>query len=917
MTSGATLQESIERLDLHDHAALFYRNPEERFSVLAHYFRAGLSRGEKCLLFCGDADGKEILEGLRQKGIDIGGALARGAVLVLHRASGRALEEEPFPDDLIALFRSSAQFARSENYAGLRLCLDMSIVLAHDLPRDRFQDYQRKLDAFLRDQDCLSLCLFPMERLSADLLLDALRAHPIVIHKGRLAGNFYHVPLADGMARIEAERMLEQRLNHLVEGHDRIARIQRQTLRLTRLRDISASLLSHAAVPDLLSRIVEGVVSLGYRMCWIGMAKPDGSIEPAASAGDKEGYLQEVSVRWDDTPLGNGPMGVSIRKGKPDIVRDVTRSRRFAPWQTHALARGYASIAAIPILEEQKAVGALAVYSGVRDAFDREAIEELVAFVLQASLALQKLREYRRLSISEERFRRLFDQIPAACFTYDRDGTIRHWNQHCRRVFGYSREEAEKKSVVDLIGHSEDEKATRAIVSKVFAGESFFNLEWENRTGAGDTRWVLTNTYPYRNRTNEVEMGISVNVDITDWIRMKKELHENLAQVQKMEAMGAFAAGVAHEFNNILGAILGYSSILEARTPAGDPNLATVEKIRRSAERAADLTGKLHGFARRGRHLVRPVSFNEIVTRMLPTLSKSLDSPIEVRTFLDPSLDAVEGDEAQLQQSFLNLWRNARDSMPQGGTISIGTGVANLDAGQARRFHVKEPGLHAFLEVRDTGEGMTEDVQKRIFEPFFTTRREIGCAGMGLPMVYGIVKTHGGGIHVESAPGKGSLFRIYLPVLTRTEGVATHGEVGACPGGTETILIVDDEPEIREMGSQLLTALGYGTIVAEDGEVACRIFRERGEEIRLVLLDIIMPKMGGRETFHNLRRLRPGVPVLLSSGYSVEGLAQKILDEGANGFIQKPYGLPDLARMIRAILDTVRPSLSNHAGTGA
>jgi PAS domain S-box-containing protein len=913
---GNFLQDALERLSLHDHVCVFHKNPEERLSALAPYIRIGLARGEKCLLYCGEATGKEILEGLRYGGIDIGGALARGAMLATQGTTTRDARKEFSPEELIAFYHSAAGIAISEKYTCLRLCVDLSFALGKDVTRERFLEYQRKFSSFLAGEKCLCMCLHGLTELPADMLLDALRAHPFVIHKGRLAANFYFVPLTGETGRIEAGKVLEQRLHHLVEHEDRLARIQRQALRLTRFRDIAASLLSHPAIPDLLSRIAEGVVSLAYRMCWIGMAKTDGSVEPVASAGDREGYLQEVSVRWDDTPLGNGPMGLAIREGKLQIVRDVARAPQFLPWRKHALERSYLSVTAIPIREGNKVVGALAVYAGTRDAFSREAIDELVAFVLQASLALQRVREYRQLSFSEERFRRLFDQIPAACFTYDLEGNIRHWNQHCRRLFGYSREEAEGKSLLGLVGHPEDEAKTREIVSRVFSGESFFNLEWENRTAKGDTRWVLTNTSPFRGKSNDLEMGISVNVDITEWIHMKEELRKELAQAQKMEAMGAFAAEIANEFNNILGAIMGYTSILEARLETGGPNLATAEKIHRSAERATDLTRKLAGFARSGKSLVRPLSLDAIVSRMMPTLSEKLDRTIEVRTSLDPCQAFVAGDEGQLGQSFLNLCLNARDSMPGGGTLTIETGVAELTAGEARRFHLKDPGKYAFLEVRDTGEGMTEEIQKRIFEPFFTTRREKGCAGMGLPMVYGVVKNHGGGIHVESAPGKGSLFRIHLPLAAREEG-QSENPAAIYPRGTETILIVDDEPEIRDMGTELLTALGYRTIVAEDGEVACRIFRERGKEISLVLLDIIMPKMGGRETFHTLRKLAPGLPVLLSSGYSVEGLAQKILDEGANGFIQKPYGLQEISRMIRAILDTVGPNVSGQAGTGA
>jgi PAS domain S-box-containing protein len=1032
---GGHLNESLERLATGDHACLLHRSREELLAALVPYIRIGLSRGEKCLLLCDEAAGTEILNGLKSRGVDIGKVLARGAAIVTRGPAQRSRGKGFDPDAMVAFFRSCARMASSEKYTGLRICVDMAFAMGKNAPRKKLAEYQVKLQAFLDERKALCLCLFGTDDFPAGMLLEVLRSHTHVIFAGRAAENFYFVPPARDQAGTDATRLLHQRLDHLLERHAQMVQVRRQAARLTRFRDIAASLLSHAAVPDLLGKIAEGVVSLGYRMCWIGMARPDGAVEPVASCGDKEGFLQQASVRWDDTPLGIGPVGVAMRKGKPDIIRDVARSPRFGPWRTTAAARGYVSVAAVPLHEDRKVIGALVVYAQARDAFDRGAIEELVAFALQASLVLQRAREFGVLSLSEERFRKLFNQIPAACFTYDRDGKIRHWNQHCRRLFGYPREEAEGKSILDLIISPADEAKTREILSKVFSGESFFGLEWRNRTAAGDTRWILTNASPYRGKAEAVELGISVNVDISEqmkyrravaesearhraiveaanvivveiepdgkvvlfnraaeritgltaaeaigknylsflsdrdrekvdgafrevfsgrevegfvasvrtpggaeralsWnatgirdagggigfivavgvdisehLRMeqeKEELMKRLARTQKMEAMGTIAGGIAHEFNNILGAIVGYADLIRSRIGEGDPNLPAITKIHASAGRAADLTAKLVGFARSGKYQVRSLSFNEIVSGTIPLLDKALPDSIEVVAELDPWPSVIEGDEGQLQHSLLDLCFNSRDAMPGGGRLTIRTGSTRIEAEDARRFHLREPGDYAFLEVKDTGEGMTEEVQKHIFEPFFTTRREVGHSGMGLPSVYGIVKNHDGGIHVESAPGEGTLVRIYLPEATPKETTAGPPRGDACPRGTETVLVVDDEPAIREMESELLGALGYRAIAAENGEDACRIFRERRGEIDLVLLDIIMPKMGGREAFRALREMSPGLAVLLSSGYSVEGLAQEILDEGANGFIQKPFTMQELARTIRGILDSAR-----------
>ncbi|MGE5700381.1 MAG: MEDS domain-containing protein [Deltaproteobacteria bacterium] len=508
------IKESLEKLSVSDHACLFHRNREELLSALVPFIRIGLSRGEKCLVYCDEGAGREILDDLQRRGIDIGGALARGAALVTQGPASRSGRKIFDPDALVSFFRSSARMASSEKYTALRLCVDMSFVMGKDTPRKLLDDYQLKLHAYLSERKSLCLCMFGMDDFPPDALLDAIRVHSHVIFGGKVADNFYFIPPTVDSKRIDEKLLLRQRLDHLVERESQMTRVRRQANRLARFRDIAASLLSQAAVPDLLGRIAEGVVSLGYRMCWIGMARADGAVVPVASCGDRDGYLRQVSVRWDETKLGNGPVGVAIRTGKPDVLRDVDRSPRFGPWRAQARDRGYVSVAAVPLHQEKKVIGALVVYSPDRDAFDREAIEELVAFVLQASLVLRQARDFRKISYSEERFRKLFDQIPAACFTYDRDGRIRHWNQHCRRLFGYPREEAEGKSIIELIIRPEDEEKSREILSRVFAGDSFFGLEWKNRTAAGETRWVLTNASPYRGKAEAVELGISVNVRI-------------------------------------------------------------------------------------------------------------------------------------------------------------------------------------------------------------------------------------------------------------------------------------------------------------------------------------------------------------------------------------------------------------------
>lgn len=907
---AASPHESLESLRVHDHAALFHRGEKERVETLVPFLRIGLARREKCLLHCGKAAAAAILSSARAGGIDIGNALARGSILVAPSAAPAERKTAPFdPEALVSFLRSAALQARTERYSALRICLDVAHALGRERRRDRILELQGKLHAFLESHDALSLCMHDTGNLPPEILLDALRAHPLVVHDGRRIENFHFVhPSADPREKTHAREFAE-RMEHLLERQERNMRVRRQAARLLRFRGIASSLLAHAAVPDLMDAIVEGVISLGYRMCWIGMARPDGTVEVVASWGDKMGYLQEIQVRWDDTPLGNGPVGRAIRKGTPDVIREVALSRRFAPWRESALARGFLSVAAVPLTAEGRTAGALAVYSPARNAFDKEAIEELSAFAVHASLALQYGKEYRTLALSEERFRTVVEEINVVVVELDPEGRIVLFNPAAERLAGYAADEVIGKDCFGLLVPEAARGRAREVFREVLGGREVEGYESPVLRKDGTERIVSWNTKAIRAGDGEPRAVVGLGMDVTERLRMEEErerLRRSLVQAQKMEAVGALAGGIAHDFNNMLGAVLGHASYLRTRMDPGSPFLDTVRKIEEAAERAAGLTTQLLGFARAGKHQVRAVSLNDIARDVGSVVSRSFGGAIEVRSRLEPELHPVEGDPGQLEQCLLHLCFNARDAMPSGGILTIATENLRLSEEEARRFHVGRAGDCAVLTVTDTGEGMTEEVRSRVFEPFFSTRKGEAHSGMGLPMVYGVVKNHAGGIEVDSAPGRGSTFRILLPSRPDAEAQTRPPPEETFPGGAETILVVDDEHAIRDMATELLTALGYRVLTAEDGADACRQFRERGGEIGLVLLDLVMPRMGGKETFRALREIDPAVPVLLSSGYALEGLAQEILDEGADGFIQKPYRMSQIGRALREILDSPR-----------
>jgi PAS domain S-box-containing protein len=892
------LHESLGKTVAHDHIALFYRNRKEMLAASVLFLQAGLSRGDKCLIHCGRAQDEDILAGLRQGGLDVGEALTRGALLVIRTRKGSG---EPGPADieeLVAVLDTLVRQAQAEKYRVLRICTDLSFPANGRKAPERRPGIRacEAFHAFLKNREAAALCLYGMKELPPAVLLDALAWHPYVIFKGRMLDNLHFRPAPSGRDDRDLMQNLSRQLARLAARQEQLSRANRQAIRLKRFQDTMGCLLAHADLQDLLRGIVEGVIALGYRMCWIGMARPDGSVEPVASWGDRRGYLKGLVMRWDDTPPGKGPVGVAIRTGRPDIIRNVTRSRRFAPWREHAMAEGFCSVAAFPLRDDGTAVGALAVYAPDPSAFDRDGVEELEAFALQASLILRHVEARRALAESEEKFRTVVEDANMLVVELDPEGRIRLFNRAAEALTGYRAEEVAGKDCIALLVPERERARVAGEFRRILEGKDAEGLPVTILTRSGEERIVSWNGRALHDATGRLRGLVGLCADITERRRMEAERHRlqtALARAQKMEALGSLAGGVAHEFNNVLGPIMGYTSLLLARMGRNDPFLDMVEKIHRSARRAGELTEQLLGFARGGQHEIAPVSLNEIVRRVLSVVSRTVGPKIEIRTVLDPSLPDVEGNAGQLEQSLLNLFRNARDAMPDGGVLTITTGSARLSAREAKTYHVGRPGDYSFIEVRDTGMGMTDEVRQRIFEPFFSTRRTRERTGLGLAMVYGVVKSHSGGIHVDSAPGRGSAFRIFLPAEPY-------------PRGSETILVVDDEPAVRDMCEALLSALGYRAILAEDGEAACRVYRERGREVDLVLLDLVMPRMGGRETFRALRAMDPGVRVLLSSGYARQGEAQEILDGGARGFLQKPYGISELARTVRGILDADR-----------
>jgi signal transduction histidine kinase len=376
--------------------------------------------------------------------------------------------------------------------------------------------------------------------------------------------------------------------------------------------------------------------------------------------------------------------------------------------------------------------------------------------------------------------------------------------------------------------------------------------------------------------------------DVTERKRTEDEhrkLETQLQQAQKMESIGTLAGGIAHDFNNILMGIQGNTSLMFLKIDSAHPNFEKAKNIERYVQNGTELTKQLLGFARRGKYLVKATDLNEILQKS-STLFGRTKKEIQIHTRLAKDIWTAEVDQGQIDQVLLNLYVNAAQAMPDGGNLYLETENVVLDHTYVKPYKV-EPGKYVKISVADNGVGINKENQKRIFEPFFTTKEMGRGTGLGLASVYGIIKNHGGYINVYSEKNQGTRFTIYLPASEK-EVIDEQEPMAAITKGTGTILLIDDEEMIIDIGEELLMELGYKVLIAQSGSEALVVYADNAESIDLVIMDMIMPGMGGGEAYDRLKKINPEVKVLLSSGYSINGQASRILERGCDGFIQKP-----------------------------
>lgn len=515
------------------------------------------------------------------------------------------------------------------------------------------------------------------------------------------------------------------------------------------------------------------------------------------------------------------------------------------------------------------------------------------------------------LERSEYRYRMLAENVSDVIYSLDLDGVCTYVSPSVTQQTGFAEQDYLGRSMADFLAPQSAEKIAPLLerARQLATGyrqqqKSIGVVECDMVCRDGSTLATENRLSLVRDDTGQHTGLLCVSRDITERKQSeseKQDLEEAYHHSQKMEAIGTLAGGIAHDFNNLLTGILGHAELLKMTLPENEEAMQGLSVIEKAAMRGKDLTGQLLGFARKGRYREVAVNLNQAIEEVCALLDRTIDKKIVVRCLPGDEAPMVSGDPGQLNQLILNLAVNALDAMPDGGELSIVAGIDDVTDNGNRQLDLA-PGRYAFVEVRDTGIGMSPELMLHIFEPYFTDKDDVTHTGMGLAMVYGVAKNHGGAIHVESREGEGSRFKLYLPFVHREETREERQGGQDLQEKEGSILVVDDEKLVRDMAGTMLDKLGYRVELAADGHEAVDYYRDHWQSIDLVIVDMIMPTMGGIDCVQALKAINPVVNVIITTGYSQDRLAEDMQREKIDGFLQKPFRMDDLSALVESVM---------------
>jgi PAS domain S-box-containing protein len=690
--------------------------------------------------------------------------------------------------------------------------------------------------------------------------------------------------------------------NRRATGHQRAEQIQLATYRISEAAHTAATL------QDLFLQIHQVVGELmPAKNFYIALH------DATASMLSFPYFVDEFDPPQPPKPVGRGLTEYVLRTGQPLLADDEFHRELERRGEADMIGTPSIQWLGVPLKIEEKTIGVLAVQTYTRGVRYGDAEKRILEFVSrQVAMAIERKRGEVALRASEARLARAQETAHLGSWELDLTNLEEMhqnplwWSDEVYRIFGYHPGEVAASNTLFFrsVPPADVPRIKEAMQRSVRDGVPYVIRHRVMRPD-GTERIVEERSTILRDGTGRPLRMVGTVLDVTERQRLEEQLHQS----QKMEAVGRLAGGIAHDFNNLLTAIIGSADLLRERLPADHPERVEADEIRAAALRAADLTRQLLAFSRRQILAPQVLHLNSVVAGMNKMLRRMIGEDIEFRCILTPDLGAVRADPGQLEQVIMNLVVNARDAMPRGGTLTIET--ANVDFGEALNTEhaPMARGRHVLLSVSDTGIGMDARTQARLFEPFFTTKAQGKGTGLGLSTVYGIVKQSGGSIWVDSEPGRGSTFKIYLPHVEGGAAVAPAVPAPRAvevPGGSETLLVVEDQGEVRRLTEKVLRSRGYTVLVAGDGPEALRIAQHHAGPIHLLVADVVMPQMSGREVGMLLGAMRPDLKVLYLSGYADESIVHHGVLEPGLAFLQKPFTPERLARKVRELLDAPR-----------
>lgn len=643
---------------------------------------------------------------------------------------------------------------------------------------------------------------------------------------------------------------------------------------------------------DDLLRLIHGALKkvLYAENCFVAL------YEPATGMFHFPFFVDQFDVAPPPQKVGRSCTAYVYRTGRGMLIPQKVFDQLAECGEVELVGTPSPSWLGVPLHTPAATIGVLVVqhYEDENAYTDRD-LEFLSSVGGQIALAIERKRAEEKVRESEARLRVLIEQLPAVVWTVDQDmrftsalgAGLSRLNLRPNQIVGMS--------LLDYFETADQTFLPVAAHRRAMTGEPVtFHVEWKGGSYA-------CHAEPLRDADGKPNGAICMALDVTD----RKQLEEQLRQAQKMEAVGRLAGGIAHDFNNLLMVIQGYADLLTERLPAGDPLRRNAEQIQMASQRATSLTRQLLAFSRKQMLAPKILNIQTVVADMEKILRRLIGEDIHLETSSAPDLWLVKADRSQIEQVIMNLAVNARDAMPEGGRLTIETANVELDSSYAHPPAVLSPGKYVMLAVTDNGCGMDQQTQAHIFEPFFTTKEKGKGTGLGLATVYGIVKQSGGYVWVYSEPGRGTSFKIYLPRVEEAKSAASRDrkpDDGAALKGSETILLVEDEKGVRELAREYLQICGYSVLEAENGHTALELTALHAGPIQLLMTDVVMPGISGRELAERVTQIRPGIKVLYMSGYTDQAVVHHGILETDAVLLQKPFTLTTLAAKLRELL---------------